>query len=196
MNKHSKKILKISLMVLAFLGFVLLSAYINLSPRVDPNVTYDIYGQDKYTYFGDARFQVMNWATDMNKLELIDFASGHMEFIVYEINKYILVDETLYVSGDFSSGTATDEYGTDSHFGIVNPSTGQFVYFHSYDEIPNFMTLDTQTGEAQYFISLEEMSEEEQAIFDTDFHGNSCLKKRTCYEKGITPYWWEFFVLW
>lgn len=198
MNKNFKKILKYIL--LSFFAFIALKVLIFelhiFFPKIDPNVQYDIYGQDKYTYFGDARFQVMNWPTDMEKLELIDFASGYMEFVVYEVDKYILVGKTLYVSGDFSKGTATDEYGKDSHFGSVDPSTGQFVYYRSYEEIPNFMTLDTQTGEAQYYTSQEMMSEEEQAIFNTDLRGNSCLKDRTCYEKGVNPPWWEFFTLW
>lgn len=198
MSKHSKKVLKISL-GLAFLFLLLLKGYSNISPKVDPNVQYDIYGQDKYTYFGDARFQVMNWPTDIDKLGLVDYKYNDVsgDITVFELSKYLLKNDSLYISGIFYlNGWMGDKEGNKTLTGTINPNTGDLFFYEDADEIPNYLILNTSTGDAQYFTSLGTMSEEEQAIFNTDLHGKSCLKDRTCYEKGVNPPWWEFFTLW
>lgn len=185
MNKHSKKIVKtVGIIALVFLGLVFFRGCFKtyISPHVDPNAKYDIYGQDKYTYFGDARFQVMSWATDMNKLQLLDFYGGGFPsfYVIREIDRYILMDNILYVAGDFSSGT-------------TNLETGDRIYYSSASETPQFMVLNIDNGDAEYYLSLEESPESDKTYFEMDLTGEECLKDRTCYEKGADtkPSWWN-----
>lgn len=151
----------------------------------DPNVKYDIYGQDKYTYFGDGRFQVMHWATDVQKLQLLDFYGGGFPsfYIIREIQRYILIDNILYISGDFSQGT-------------TDLQTGDRVYYSLTSEAPQFMILDIDSGKAKYYLSLDEMSDEDRVIFEMNLKGEYCLKEKTCYQKSLTPPWWTFFLFW
>jgi hypothetical protein len=185
MNKLSRKTAKtVGIIALVLLGVVFfrgcLETYIFIEK--DPNLKYEIYDQDKYIHFSDGRFQVWRWPTDMEKLQLMDFK--YDDYLVRYLYWYRLHEDKLYIEGNVERGTGTDAEGNISYWGGVDTSNGKILMYDDQNDLPRFVVLDITSGEAEYYLSLEEIPETDRAVFEMDLTGEDCLKARTCYEVG------------
>lgn len=203
MNKSSKKKAK----YLCLLGLILLSLFFwkttwnyyktHIDRPIDPAVKYDIYGQDKYTYFGDGRFQINNWPTDLERLNLTDskYTAGYPDCLTSEIKWYNLVGNNLYVEGTFQTGTGKNNEGVVSYWGGIDPSNGETIMYADQSEIPTYVILNIETGEARYFITLGDMPLDDRSIFEMELTP-TCLEARTCYQEGVIvdQSWWDYIL--
>ena len=132
-------------------------------------------GRDTYRAFGDGRFQASSPGDDMQIRDL-----DNSNFVISTVEKYIFQDDLLFITGYYVIGDLKSvlEYNDfTSHY-----PDGGISRYESLDEIPYYTVVDIGTGEAEFFLTYNDLPKEYKSVFDEPTNW-WCELFRTCWEK-------------
>lgn len=168
----------ISLSIATFLGLLIVFALFIVIVFQYRNEIYsnDIFGED-YLGLYEQGFLLVGRPNRGEAIMLEDVLYHHP--LVPDVERFLLVDEKLYVIGKYYFGSYLEN--GDTFYYAFNPQTdSKFEY--SQDEVAYYTILDLKSRNVLLYHDLLDVPEEYLDYFTLEL-SNDCFKERTCWQK-------------